>query len=256
MKKFLLFICLYLCTTFTLHGGIFRAIILADSSSNLSVPIHKDIASLKESLTTICSVTNLELQLEILDGSALNHHNVSTLLTAPNNNGVDVLFFYFTGHGFHLQNNISPWPTLLLSSTREALDSQRICSQLTGYRARLTIIFFDCCNSIRDMGLVVKNLPQESRHPDQAGALRTLFLENSGLIIATASQIGSPAHAFKRGSLFTTTFLTTLLHSSSWNTSWNSLFTQIALQCQPYQTPYVFFNLQQEAISLPYTKNR
>jgi hypothetical protein len=246
LKKNVSLALLCLCSTFSLHGGTFRALILADSASNLSIPAKKDVLYLKEAFSTICLQTGLELSLDIIDEHELTHQNVASALMAPNNNGADVLFFYYTGHGFHPSKIDSPWPTIMLSLTHEALDTKRICAQLSGYQARLTVIFLDCCNSTSNRDVFLKDFSTNSHSSNRCRNLKKLFLGNSGTIIATASQVGSPAYAFSEGSLFTVSFIKTVFNDQTNCTCWTDIFERISLQCQPFQTPYVFFDLHEE----------
>ena len=233
-----------LLNALSLYGATFRAIVLADTASNLANSARKDVNSLKEALQKICTKTGLELSMDLLDGYSLEHHNVCTLITAPNNNDADVLLFYYTGHGFHPPKSTSPLPTIMLSMSQEALDTRRICEQLSGFRARLTIVLFDCCNSTIDINVIQKSLSSNNSKRTHSRILRKLFLKTSGTIIAAASQTGHTAYAFKEGSLFTKTLLNNLFYSNKSNDdSWPAIFDRIAFQCQPYQTPYVFFDL-------------
>jgi hypothetical protein len=227
-----------------LCGATFRAIVLADTASNLSIPARKDIAYLKAALAKICAKTDLKLSMDVVDGYLLGHHNIYSVLTAPSNDGADILFFYYTGHGYHPPQNTSPWPTIMLTVTHEAIDTERIYEKLSNYQARLTIIFFDCCNTTCNINVVPKSPVLQSSKQGMSQKIKKLFLENSGTIIATASQVGQPAYAFNGGSLFTMTFLKTLLAKSPVaEHSWSHVFDAISLKCKPYQTPYIFLDL-------------
>jgi hypothetical protein len=237
--------CLF--TAISLYGTTCRAIILADTASNLSIPAKKDVTYLRQALTKICTKTGLELSIDIIDGPYLGHHNVYSALTAPANNDADVLFFYYTGHGYHPSKTTTPWPTIMLSVTKEALDTERICKVLSAYKARLTIVLFDCCNSTCDINIVPKNVSTRNSNHKHPRNFKKLFLRNSGTIIATASHKGHPAYAFNKGSLFTTTLLKSLFDVDQvHNDCWSTIFDQVCIQCRPYQTPYVFLDLREE----------
>jgi hypothetical protein len=226
-------------------GGTFQAILVADTSSTLAASSKTDLEKMQGAVRRICTMTNLELQEEVLSGSTLSYQAIHGLLSNKKNLAPDVLFFYYTGHGFHSPHITSPWPSILLSTSHEALNPEHICLKLLSNKARLTIILFDCCNSTVQQNFILKRFLLNDTLDKVDSTIKKMFLESAGTIIATASLPGYPAYAFEDGSLFTKAILSLLFQKVKISESpWDNFFLNVNERCSAYQQPYVAAELK------------
>ena len=216
-----------------------RAILVCDTSSNLYQPIQQDLDLVDNALTTICKNLHITYRPSIIKGEDLCYATIHNTLFLPENAANDIFIFYYTGHGFHDQNQSLPWPSMSLSTTHESIYSPLIYQHLLLYNSNLTIILFDCCNSYIFQKIFAQKFSKELSSANFA-SLKKLFLQSSGTIIATASLPGSPSYAFSTGSLFTTTLIRHILFSDTpCEIDWKTIFTRVQKDCEHFQTPYV-----------------
>jgi hypothetical protein len=219
----------------------FHALIACDTNTNLKESLNNDIVHLKETLRLIAHETGLSLKSKTLTGEDLNRTNLLQWLKSLPHSSQDVVFFYFSGHGFRTEDVKSPWPYLFFISKSEIMPSSQISRFLKKVNSRLTIVLYDCCNGAPAV------IPYESAHGQVKNAplpirsfpgLKPLFLETKGMIIASGSSPGQNAYAFKQGGLFTTAFLYSLCTSSNTsNVSWKAILAKSEGLCSKWQKP-------------------
>ncbi len=198
---------------------VLRALVACDTfSQNILSGSKADIFRIHKSLDAISSQLHIKLQLTTLTGSKLNSHNVSHWLRSIPQATQDIVFFYYSGHGTRQLYDQGPWPTLIFPKKKNRFPQMYQGSSVHKYlqkrKARLSIIFFDCCNGMpsrRPSNLLVRAFdPILTKKPALPG-LRTLFLETGGIITASAASPGELATTFIRGRLtggvFTTGFI-------------------------------------------------
>ena len=155
----------------------------------------------------------------------------------------DVLFFYFTGHGFRTDKSPSIWPNLYLPSKKESLASHSLINKILQKGAGLSIILTDCCNNVLSIG---EPLPffsslhiKKVRHHKNLLSYKKLFSKSKGVIIASGSRPGKKAYAdtFK-GGFFTEEFLKSLKSElSKSKPCWRHILKKAKSSCQSLPTP-------------------
>jgi hypothetical protein len=178
-------------------------------------------------------------------GRDVNRHLMDDL-AAWNIQPDDIVFFYFSGHGFYGENPaIGNWPTLYLSKGDVGINQVDIMQVLSAHNPRLLICFADCCNNILDEDdeTEILTFPKVSiqkmvRQKKASAALNTqqLLEKTRGVImISSASPTYYAEGTDKKGSFFTNrfikTFQKTVRSTQDSNMNWESILssTQQAL---------------------------
>lgn len=221
-----------------------EALLLIDSKSNLNKSVKKDGQMMLSTLQKVADAAKMKLKATVLCGNDVEQQHIQEWLDNLKNNSHDVIFFYFSGHGFKDEANNIPWPYLYLSARNKALSLQSIIQHIEGLPSRLSIIFSDCCNgpllTKRHMYAVATKAPMLSYARLYEKGATALFMKAKGHIRATAASPGQSALAFSSGSLFTMAFSESLLDECQVKSpSWKNLFVSTSKICGTLQQPYV-----------------
>jgi len=237
MKKYFL-LCFFVFQTIFSTGQTLHAIIVGANSDNdkiLSEGLTVDLKGINEELNLIKQNTKLDIRIHDFSGPNFNSKNLKTTISGLSCDKDDVIFFYYTGHGFRYSNQTDKWPVLAVGynifSIREAyvhgISLNEVISTLQSKNARLTICIVDCCNSdvtyiapvIQDFKGQV-NLSFSIRNPER---FKDLYEYSSGTIIASSSGPGQVSKCTRSlGSYFTSSFievhkeLTSISNNSNW----------------------------------------
>ncbi|GAA4450180.1 hypothetical protein GCM10023189_10490 [Nibrella saemangeumensis] len=127
----------------------------------------------------------------------------------------DVLFFYFTGHGFSTPKRNNDFPLLYLRT--DTTDLAGLHQRLVAKKPRLCISLGDCCNNVlSDLRKILPN-PLQIRGLNtqkDTDILRKLFVETKGdVLIATAKRGERAASTPSIGSFYTYSWLNALKHA-------------------------------------------
>ncbi len=252
-----LFLLLFPITLFP--NDSLHAILAYDTASDLQSPVQKDVKQISTFLKKLVKATKMKLSIQTFKGSELC---VDSIQSSVPKNHHDVLFFYYSGHGYQGQ---AIWPSLYFSSKKELLPTETIRSLLESLHPRLVILLLDCCNNTSLFpttplqpkqtstplslkthtpysSLKTERGKQDERNKGQlevkGPGLAPLFQRAKGTIMATGAQPGFLSYAGTDGSLFTLAFLGAIRNlASERSPSWENVFDQTTLLCQPYQHP-------------------
>ncbi len=251
-----------LCLCFVLLGnmgfaytqnGTIHALFLIDEHSDIASACIADKFKMEEEVQIISQKTRLDLNLVPLDYSKEGVLAKIDQLTVGEN---DVIFFYFTGHGYRYENQQScgNYPFLYLTKTKEHLYDAGLCleqitSKLKAKGARLTIALADCCNNV---------LPYEEPVAMNTAIMgevyKQLFLLSGGFLVATSSLPGQYSFATNNGGYFTNSFLETVrsiatkdnaLELATWDNVMKSTRVKTILSSDSKQKPQYAGKIQQ-----------
>ena len=189
------------------ESATLHAIVATDTNDSIiGSGVSVDRANMEQLMGWIADFTGLTLVPHYLSGNALTGRAVQTvvrdLTVAPD----DVIFFYYSGHGYNSGKPSNYFPMLDLD---EDIEFSWIHNTLYAKKARLLIALCDACNDIvnfqakRTGGKLPPNgIPQN---------FATLFLEQQGYLVAASSKPGESSWShISQGSYFTIQFLSGL----------------------------------------------
>lgn len=125
----------------------------------------------------------------------------------------DVVFFYYGGHGSHAYNNSNDiWPQMCLGERNENnwVPAELLKNMILKKGPRLAVIITACCNKEQD-GVTIKSTVVESEsytteNKINKEAYKKLFLDFSGLVMMTSSQLGQYSFSNEQGGFFCRAF--------------------------------------------------
>lgn len=191
------------------------------TDQNIGESVANDCVLVEKELKSIAKAIDFDFKPHLLTGEQTLPANVVREIKKLKVAADDTLFFYFSGHGYHLESEASQrWPHFYFSRTGEGLPMADIERSLTAKKARLTCLFSDCCNN-----LIPDAMAPQDHKKKKAMAVATpptieienykkLFRDTRGLIIATGAREGEYASCTPLGGFFTYTFFTILRNIS------------------------------------------
>jgi Caspase domain len=233
--------------SFQLFAGNLHAIIVADTNSaDIRQSVEADVALMREEIKLIAQHTGLQELLHVIKGKEAVSENLINLIQNLSVKNGDVIFFYFSGHGYRTPSKQkNSWPNLFFSLTYTGMDFGEVTSMLANKNPRLFIAIADCCNnSIPDsFAPPVKQplfLTMRGVRNYKTRNYRKLFLRTKGQIIVSSSKDGELAWGASNGAIFTLAFLKSL-HSEVENVegkvSWQTILDSSILKVHTLQTP-------------------
>lgn len=179
-------------TCLTARAQTFHALIVADTqASDVGPGCRKDVAAMTTTFRTITKGIGYRLNLRVLSDSAFTQRNIMQRIDSLRVGAQDVVFLYYTGHGYNLAGRTDRFP--LLNLGRDDSPALRtLHDSLRAKKGRLTITLADACNTVLPAGTrgltpspVLKGVTVED---DINRALASLFLEQTGHVLIAACQ--------------------------------------------------------------------
>ncbi|CRX37611.1 caspase family protein [Estrella lausannensis] len=232
-----LFLILLAFSSFSDAGEI-KAILLCDTrAQNLEKSVSSDLKNWQAELQRISKGTGLPLVLYTFTNEKAGKPFVEALKEITIHED-DVVFFYFSGHGFRTNSKSgNQWPNLYLTSDKIGIDFYAVFQSLSAKKPRLLIALSDCCNNV---------LPEKSAPPVvpihaykhlkpisyQQANYKRLFLKTKGTILIGSSIPGEFSWGTESGGLYTLALLRFLIEdvNSPKPADWHVLLDKAAKQ--------------------------
>ncbi len=146
-----LILVLSLLATLAGQAQTVHAIVVADTTDPiLSTACKRDVETMHRQFVQLASAIKYQLSEQVIAGQEFTHKRLTdvirTLLPGPD----DILFLYYTGHGYNASQRAGRFPVLLLEKSEK--NSQQnpgllaVHEALKAKKARLCITMGDCCN--------------------------------------------------------------------------------------------------------------
>ncbi len=243
MKKLALTLALFLLNT-QLFSSTFHAIVIADTASeDVRQSARIDIKKMRIATKRMARASGKKLALTVLDNHNVTIDKLKKWVIERNVGRHDILFFYFTGHGFASNSSTTIWPNLFFRTNKESVSMQGIKEALENKNARLTIMLSDSCNRygpssipfIRSMTTIPKiNIS----FPAKKSGLKRLFNKKRGKILASGAVPGTSSYGSDYGGFFTQAFLIAMEDESHTSKpSWRRMFKKTNKLLKNAQTP-------------------
>jgi hypothetical protein len=218
-----------------------RAIILCDTvSSNIKKASFVDITNMKKMTKILARELKMKRRVTLVKGKHLTKAPLENWVNRLPFSSNDIVLFYYSGHGFRFDHDISAWPTFVLGHKKNnetLVGGESIYQEIRRRAPRLAIIMFDCCNfAISSKKMIFPSKELFSFKKTKLPGIHTLFEHTRGIITITAASPGELAIAITGGksvgSLFTSQFLRSLLQESrSSDASWEKVIQKMADKC-------------------------
>ena len=184
-----------------------------------------------------------EYKSTILSGESFKKANLEKTLNELTIGESDIIVFYYFGHGFRYTNHTTRFPSCFVGKNgidhpdQAAYALTDIYQTLVDKKARLTLVFAECCNN--EIGIpapidsYVASWPMSVNFASK-DRYKALFLENQGSILLASSDQGQASWATSTGGYFLDSFMDAFQYQvSTGNTkpvSWDSLLEDTKLR--------------------------
>lgn len=243
MKRILLCIVGVMFLPYIFNGTLLKsqtlhAIIFADTNDpKIGIFDKQDYINMTMEVSTIASATGMKLNKYFFSGEQCSKAQLIRVLDGLDTNNDDVIVFYYSGHGTRSLYDKSEYPQMCLGSHRESdfYPLESVLKKLKAQKARLKIVFGDCCNSVvsgvSSKESASKGFTVLTKEP--VNTYTDLFMNYKGFIIASGSQKGENSITLSyddgspAGGAFTIFFLEALqtVVKQGLDADWNAIFS-------------------------------
>ncbi len=221
----------------------FHAIIVADTKDSLLFnACEHDLEVMHRQFAQAASAIRYQLSEQVVSRDFFNRAQLDTVINRLTVRPDDIIFLYYTGHGYNVGGRTDRFPLLMLTKDPACFDQNigllSIHERLRHKNARLCITLGDCCNNIATStrGMVGRRalLRGLKLNDDSLNvAYRKLFLATKGDILVASSQPPQQSCAHPdSGSFYTRAFDEALDLASHYNRtiSWETLLNDAQMR--------------------------
>lgn len=122
-----------------------------DTSIGKSVQL--DLSRMQGTFSKLTKQLGMRFIPIIVSGVDFNLANTKRVIDSINPKaGLDIIFFYYSGHGFRFKDDLSNYPRISFHTSRLQLNTinnlriEEVYNTLLAKKARVTIVISDCCN--------------------------------------------------------------------------------------------------------------
>lgn len=177
---------------------MFHVILATDlEADDIEDGVERDLERIQKEIGIIAKYTHMEVSEKLFLGKKSDPQKLLTHLHGLNVESDDVIFFYFSGHGYRTKlEQENDWPSLAFEKADVGIRFTEISEVLQTKPARLTLLFADCCNNKMSLSSAPKILkPKAKLQRKEINSLmkagyQKLFLEAHGLLMVASAQAG------------------------------------------------------------------
>lgn len=171
-------------------AGFSATLYLITSADTYDLNIGGDIdsARMQKWARTIASYTGMQLKIEVYHGAQHTQGNIVNAVRRINPGPDDMVFFFYSGHGFRDAYSRSAFPSMRTAADRKGVELFWILKTLAAKNPRFVLVMGDLCNNIIPAGSI-QTIRSASGTLARKNYIK-LFREFRGRIIATSSKPG------------------------------------------------------------------
>ena len=206
---------------------LFLIVVANTNDPEIGVSSKKDLDKITATFTTLKEQLGIPMIMQTISGDnyskILVDDAINTLKPAP----IDMVVFYYSGHGFRYTNETSDYPRISLRTSKTQdldknnLSIEDVYNRILKKSARVTIVLSDCCNDDIGAPVPVGKDPLRTKGTGIAGLklnfdhCKALFFPDHPISVlsaaAQANQLSSGNPAL--GGFFTNFFQSQLVNS-------------------------------------------
>lgn len=242
----------FFLTCFSIQAKEFYAILLVDTlAEGIGRYVENDFIKIKQEMKQIGENTGLSVRIISFIGPEINAKRVIKKIKSLNIKEDDVVFFYFSGHGYRTPSKSGNiWPNLLLTHNHLSVDFDDVNHVLIEKKPRLLIALADCCNNLIPDGVwdefkvFAKGVPFKINYERVGANYKKLFLEAKGILLIAACGVDEYSYTYPSGALYTDALLDSIHTEIHLNeVDWERVLHRAAKKVSDWQHPYhVFLN--------------
>ncbi|MEO5891909.1 MAG: caspase family protein [Ferruginibacter sp.] len=125
----------------------------------IGVTSKKDLVKVTETFTTMAAQLGITIVVQNLSGNKFSKSQVENAINRLKPAAIDIVVFYYSGHGFRYSNDTSKYPRISFRTNPDQdidklnLSVEDIYKRILKKGARVNIVLSDCCND--DIGAPV-----------------------------------------------------------------------------------------------------
>lgn len=218
--------------TQSLQGATLHALLVGDTyDEDIGQDCQQDLINMKSMLQDASKHTGMKSMVKVVKDQQATTTSILNYLNNLILDKDDVLFLYFSMHGYRTASKKNPWPNLYLGEEGIGIDFHYISQFGKDKMPRLLISIADVCNSYSPEGSIptitgkLNKKSAAAAEPNIAENYKKLFLNAKGSIVISGSLPGEYSWSTEQGGAFTVSFLRTLRNNikSSKNPTWNQI---------------------------------
>ena len=211
--------------------------VINSNVSDIGASCERDYDNLASELKGISQALGIQFKDYNVMGDYYSREAVAETLSNLRPSANDIVFFYYSGHGFRFDDQESRYPAIALTSSsyddirEHYLLMSDIYDEVCAKNARLNIVLSDCCNTpigipqpeMRETG----TLYGRANNNFSLSRLGNLFLQQRGSLLSTAASPGETSICDMTGGVYTLAFLRSLRKeinaTNSQEVSWTTI---------------------------------
>ncbi len=161
-------------------------------------------------------------------GSSFIYENMVNVLDKLSVQPNDIIFFYYSGHGYNEDQRETNWPSMKFPEGFFPFDM--VNQKLASSSARLVVSMADCCNKHQGLQAPISEDLKiiETVDENQKKNYANLFLDSKGVVLVASCKRGQVSYTHpEKGSYFTSSFIESLTYAINYakDLNWETLLT-------------------------------
>ncbi len=237
-----MFVALTLASVSKIEAAKLHALMVADiHDSSIGLSVRQDIFQWMWEFNRIGEFTDLEVETHMIIDDQFSAEKIIGRIQDLEVEPDDVVIFAYSGHGYRNESKPSKWPVLFINWSKKCLDVTTVMEEIGLKGARFSLIVADCCNAIYPdhEAPSYRDIMVQSRGDYSGVNYRRLFLESTGMLVISASDVGEYAYGYSYGGLYTYNLLSNLRKYTKTlsGITWDSLLAKTSDRVIHKQTP-------------------